>query len=70
MQLTPKDIPGIIAGAIVVCIFIYVKVIDPTVPRRIISYAFGPEWECLSPTRNNPICFKPSHPRNDGSISN
>src|ERR1700724_427170 len=53
-----RNIPGIITWIVVVGGLLFLWVINPDLTPRKTNYGFGPEWDCYSPGRGGPICFK------------
>jgi hypothetical protein len=49
---------GIVLVIVTIGALFYVWVINPDLNPRKRNYGFGPEWDCYSPGKGGPICFK------------
>jgi hypothetical protein len=61
LQWTPERngiIGVVLALVIIVCVFASVVIYFPDIQQRKASAGFGPDWDCVTQARGDPVCVK------------
>jgi hypothetical protein len=61
LQWTPERngvVGVVIALLVIVCVFAVVVIYFPGFQQRMANAGFGPDWDCVTQPRGDPVCTK------------